>query len=233
MTTITYVGLAGALLALGWTLWIGYARRDAAVAVNALAALAIAALPAIVEVLAPRLYGSDISLVPIVPFWLAVAGFLHMLGMLGWYDRIHWWDNVTHAVSAALLAALLYAWVLVAGTAALPGPLSALSPGVATIALTLAAGVFWELLEWATRLLSDRVGVDRVLEHYGRLDTPLDLVFDALGAVVVVGLDVRFFLAAFAPIPGLTRGLLTGFLLSIAVGSVASTAIVLHGRRAW
>lgn len=65
----------------------------------------------------------------------------------------------------------------------------------------LAEGTPPQLLEWAARLVSDRVGIERVLEHYGRFDTPLDLVFDFLRAALVVALDARLFVSAFEPIP--------------------------------
>jgi hypothetical protein len=49
---------------------------------------------------------------------------------------------------------------------------------------TLAAGVFWELLEWVGRDLAQRVGVEPVLVVYGLDDTMLDLAFDVVGGVV-------------------------------------------------
>jgi hypothetical protein len=51
--------------------------------------------------------------------------------------------------------------------------------------------VLWEFLELAARVVGDRVGASPVLEVYGLRDTALDLVFNAVGAVPVVALDVR------------------------------------------
>jgi len=64
---------------------------------------------------------------------------------------------------------------------------------VLTVVLTLAAGVFWELIELIARDVGRRYDVEPVLVHYGRRDTTLDLVFDVVGALLVVGFDVRVF----------------------------------------
>lgn len=232
MTLAATIGLAAAVGALVTTLWIGVRRGDAAVAVNAVAALGAVASPLLLEYVVAGLVDAAVSFGPVLTLSIAIAGVLHMLGMLGWYDRIWWWDHVTHTVSAALVAAIIYSWVLVAGADVLPGALGR-SAAAATLGLTLAAGICWELLEHAARKLSDRVGVERVLEHYGRFDTPLDLLFDVVGAVLVVGVDGRIFLPLFEPIPGLTRTLLAWTIGVIAVVSVVSAAVVAYGFRRW
>jgi hypothetical protein len=53
------------------------------------------------------------------------------------------------------------------------------------LAFVLAAGVFWEVVEFALAELSAIIGTDRVLTQYGLEDTILDLVFDVVGAVLV------------------------------------------------
>ncbi|MFD1568126.1 hypothetical protein ACFSAU_11535, partial [Halolamina litorea] len=120
----------------------------------------------------------------VATFWVAVAGFLHSLGMLGRYESVWWWDHLTHTLSAALLAALLYASLLV------------VAPGVAvvgTVVVTLTLGVVWEIGELLAREVASRYDIEPVLVHYGRRDTALDLVFDAVGTVLVVALDLRLF----------------------------------------
>lgn len=229
MTTVAYVGIAGLVGALGWTLWVGSRRRDAAVAVNAVAALGAVALPTVLEGFFRVGLETDVSLGPTLTLWIAVAGVLHMLGMLGWYDERWWWDHLTHTVSAALVAAVVYAGVLVAGPPAVLGPVRG-GAAVWTVGLTMVAGVAWECLELAARALSDRVGVDPVLEYYGRFDTPLDLVFDAVGVACVLALDVRLFVPAFEPIPDLTGRLLAWSLAVLAVGTLLSAAVVVADR---
>lgn len=51
---------------------------------------------------------------------------------------------------------------------------------------TLGLGLLWELLEYLIHVTRARFGIAPALVHYGRLDTALDLVFDAVGAAVVV-----------------------------------------------
>lgn len=231
MAIETYVALVPLLTALIWTLWVGIQRRDAVIVVNGLASIGATALPWAIQILVGGFFGGDVSFGPALPLWIGIAGVLHMLGMLGWYDALWWWDHVTHTMSAALVAAVVYAWVLVVGPDALPGPFAGIGAGGTTFALTMAAGVFWELLEWAARVLSDRVGVERVLKHYGRFDSPIDLLFDAVGAVVIITFDARLFVPVFEKIPDLTRQLLYGWITVLVVGSLVSAAIVAFGRR--
>jgi hypothetical protein len=55
----------------------------------------------------------------------------------------------------------------------------------------LGLGVLWEVVEYLAHGLSRRIGIEPVLVSYGRLDTVLDLLFDLLGALVVVALGDR------------------------------------------
>ena len=104
--------------------------------------------------------------------------------MLGRYDSVWWWDHLTHTLSAALAAALLYAGLLVVA------PAIAVAGTVLTIVVL---GVLWEAGELFAREVADRYDIEPVLVHYGWRDTALDLLFDVVGAGVVVALDVRLF----------------------------------------
>ncbi|WP_247728801.1 hypothetical protein [Halovivax limisalsi] len=230
MTIAATFGLAAAVGVLLATLWIGVRRDDAAIAVNAVASLAAVASPLAVEAVVVGLEGGAVSFGPVLPLSIAIAGILHMLGMLGWYDTVWWWDHVTHVASAALVAAIVYAWVVVAGPGALPGPLGT-SVATATIGLTLAAGIAWELLEHAARAVSERVGVEHVLKRYGPYDTPMDVAFDGLGAILVVAVDGRMFLPLFEPTPAVTRTLLHWSIGAVTAISIGSAAVALVGRR--
>jgi len=82
-------------------------------------------------------------------------------------------------------------------------------------------------------VLCERLGIERVLKQYGRFDTPLDIVFDGVGAILVVVADWRLLVPLFESIPQLTRLLFYGWILFLAVGSFVSTAIVIYGQSAW
>ncbi|MFC7232569.1 hypothetical protein ACFQMM_16435 [Saliphagus sp. GCM10025308] len=163
-------------------------RRDAAAATNALVSFAVTLLPAAVEYVAEAGFGASIAFGTDLPFWIAVAGFLHAVGMLGPYDSVWWWDHLTHLVSAALVAALVYAGFLV-----LTPALGWWQIGLLTICVTFVVGVLWELLEIIARRAGIRYDVEPVLVHYGWRDTAFDLVFDVLGALLVVLFDLRLF----------------------------------------
>ncbi|MFW6153478.1 MAG: hypothetical protein ACOC42_03875, partial [Halobacteriota archaeon] len=75
--------------------------------------------------------------------------------------------------------------------------------------LTLLLGVLWELLEVVTRDLSRYFGTDPLLVPYGRWDTASDLVFDGVGALLVLALDVRVFEDAAGRFPDATVALVT------------------------
>lgn len=163
-------------------------RRDAAAATNALVSFAVTLLPAAVEYVAEAGFDGSIAFGTDLPLWIAVAGFLHAIGMLGPYDSVWWWDHLTHLVSAALVAALVYAGLL----ALIPG-FGSWRIGLLTIGVTFVVGVLWELLEILARRVGIRYDVEPVLVHYGWRDTAFDLVFDVLGALLVVLFDLRLF----------------------------------------
>jgi hypothetical protein len=181
------VAIAGALLE-------GVRRRNPAAAVNAAVALAVALLPILA-------FGGVVGLGSPLSLWIGVAGLLHCLGMLGGYESVPWWDHVTHTVSAALVAALLYAALLATDR----GPVATAG---ATVLLTVAVGALWELVELVARDVGERFDVEPVLVHYGWRDTAFDLGFDLLGAVVVVVLEIRLFVPVVSAVPGLTEAIL-------------------------
>ncbi|WP_435118430.1 hypothetical protein [Halolamina sp. C58] len=176
--TVAVVAVEGALLV---ALWVGYRRGNTAAVVNTLGAACLTLVP---PALAWAL-GTGAAGFRTLTFWVAVAGFLHALGMLGRYESVGWWDHLTHTLSAALVAALLYAALLVVA----PG-----NAVVGTLLGTFALGVLWEIGELIARDVAERYDIEPVLVHYGRRDTALDLVFDVVGAGLVLTLDLRSFL---------------------------------------
>ncbi|MXR21977.1 hypothetical protein [Halobacterium bonnevillei] len=208
-------GLLFALVAATLLVLAVAARRgNGAAMVNAAASLVVAVV-AIVVASGFQFDGGQF-VAPELAVWAAVAGFLHSVGMLGPYDSVWWWDHLTHTVSGTLLTALLYAAIVVT----VDGAWSDATIAAATVALSLLAGVFWELIELAARAVGERFGIEPVLVHYGWRDTAYDLLFDLLGAVAVVALDVRAFVPIAAEAPGLTRQVLVWTTGAVVVGTV-------------
>ncbi|WP_336001520.1 hypothetical protein [Halorientalis halophila] len=125
--------------------------------------------------------------------WLTVAGFLHGVGALGIYETVGWYDQLTHVVSASLVAGLGYATVQA---------LDRYSPSVSlptwfrvccTVLFVLAFGVLWEVMEFATGGLSAVLGGEALLAQYGLRDVVLDLAFDGLGGLAVALWATRYF----------------------------------------
>jgi len=166
------------LILAGILLWGLYAR-DLEVAVNAAVMLAITSVPAILR----REYGlpMDAGLV----LWLTAAVFLHALGSAGLYSQVPLFDRVTHALSATVVAAGGYAvfravHVHVERISIPPKLMSAF-----ILLFVFAAGVVWEVLEFALDQSAAALGIQAVLIQYGIDDTIGDLIFNALGALVV------------------------------------------------
>ncbi|SEW24377.1 hypothetical protein [Halobacterium jilantaiense] len=167
---------------IGVALAAGVRRRDPTVVVNAVVSAAFTALPRALE----ARYG--VRLRPWHRLWVSLSALVHTLGMLGPYDRVWWWDHLAHTLSGVVVAG---ATDLALHAESGDGDTAAAGPRAraATITtVTLALGVFWELLEYAVHAVADRLGFEPLLVHYGRRDTLGDLVFDLLGA----GLVVRF-----------------------------------------
>ncbi|CCQ33977.1 hypothetical protein HLRTI_002018 [Halorhabdus tiamatea SARL4B] len=222
--TFLALSLQGAILGL---LVVAVRRRNVPAAVNALASLALAVVPTALE-LGFRAVGEPLALDPLLAVWLGVAGFLHSIGMLGLYDSTWWWDHLTHTISAALVAAFFYAALLVA-VPSVPARTPVVGVGAITVATTFAIGVFWELIELVARDVADRLDVDPVLVHYGWRDTAIDLVFDVVGAVVIVVLDVQVFVSIVEQFPALTEGMVIASGWGVAIVSVAMALFVTVG----
>ncbi|ESP89657.1 hypothetical protein [Candidatus Halobonum tyrrellensis] len=158
---------------------VGVATAYVALAVNAVLALAVTFVPNLLR------RDVNVALGPGVTLAVAVAAFLHVVGMAGPYEHVWWWDHMTHALSATMVAAA--AWVAVHALNEFSEEVYIPEPflSVWVLLFTLAAGVGWELAEFAARALSGWAGVEPILVQYSVDDTLFDLVFDAVGAVVV------------------------------------------------
>ena len=226
MTELANVGALVLQSAIVVTLLEGLRRGNVSAAVNAAVGLAATFLPAIVEFAVRFVEAPGVEFGPELTLWIAAAGFLHSLGMLGLYESVGWWDHLTHTVSAALVAAPIYAGVIVAARHATDFGFGRVGIVTATVAFTFALGVFWELIEQVARAAAERYDIEPVLVYYGRLDTALDLVFDLVGAVLVVVLDVRLFVPLADRFPKATTEILLGTGAVVVVGCVVMGASV-------
>lgn len=210
MVESAYVGVMALTGGIAAMLFEGVRRRDVAATVNAGVSLALVSLPLLVEF--ELLVGSrqTITIGPILPLWIAVAGFLHSLGMLWLYETVWWWDSLTHTVSAALIAALTYAGLVVAVHHSPSLNLSVVVIASVTVLVTFWIGIAWEVIELVAREVGEWFDVEPVLVHYGWRDTAFDLVFDLVGAVLVVLIDLRVFVPIAEQLPGVMRVLLLG-----------------------
>lgn len=167
-------------------LFIGIERGSPGIIVNTGVALAIAQVPGLLE----RDYGLPMD--ARLTLWITTAAFLHALGTvgipgLGWnfYSGLGWWDHMTHALSASVVAAAGYATVRAVDEHSDAVHLPERFVAVLILLFVLAFGVVWELLEFAIGIGADTVGASSVLTQYGVSDTLWDLVYNSIGGVLV------------------------------------------------
>lgn len=177
----------GMQLALVGFVALGVLRASVGLVVNAGLALAVTYLPAILE----RDY--SISMDAGLTLWITTAVFLHALGVVGvpgvtgtlygpsWPS---WWDHLTHFLSSTVVAAAGYASVRALDEHHDDVVFPPKFTFVFVVLFVMALGVLWEIVEYVTWVAGSRVGAS-VLTIYGVDDVVLDLVFNAVGAVVV------------------------------------------------
>lgn len=219
MSVLPYLALVALTAGIIGILLIGLQRQNIPAAVNALVSLLLSLVPVLIDVVNWFAFDRGIALGPELPLAIALIGLLHSYGMLGPYDEIWWWDHLTHTLAAGLIATLIYS--------ALTATLSVSAPliGVLTVLFTLALGIFWELIELAAREFGKRHDIEPVLVHYGLRDTILDLFFDLLGAMAVVVLGLRPFVAVAEDFPITTRMLLGGTAMVVVFGSIVLVVV--------
>lgn len=157
----------------------GSATFQIEVAMNAAIPLGITFLPAVLR--REYSYTMDAGLVLL----LTVAVFLHAIGSLTLYRNYPWYDEITHTVSAILVAGIGYA-ILAAlerhtGEIDLPSALRS----VFILVFVLAFGVVWEVFEFTAVWLSRNIGVRSPVRVFGIEDIVTDMVFNAIGALIV------------------------------------------------
>lgn len=154
---------------------VGVRRRHLGAITNALGALLFTYLPGTLEA------RYDVAFEPWQCAYVASAAFTHALGMLGPYDDVWWWDHVTHVHSATILGGLVHAHARNRG----------LDPGPRVLATIAIVGILWEFAEYVIHRGARLLDLEPILINYGADDTLLDLVFDLLGALLVLLLGDR------------------------------------------
>ena len=154
----------------------GIRRRNPGAVVNALVSFLATYLPRVVE----WRYGVEFH--PWQRLYLNVGMLAHAVGMLGPYEDVWWWDHVTHTCSSTLVGGFVHVRARRRGR----------DPRPRVLAGVLGVGVFWETVEYVIHGVSRRVGLEPLLVPYGTEDTLLDLVFDLLGALLVIAFGDRF-----------------------------------------
>jgi hypothetical protein len=167
-------------------LFVGVYELSPGIVVNCAVGLLVVQLPAIVE----RDY--DVPLDAGLTLWITTAAFLHALGTVGlpgmedsFYRSLPVWDDVTHALSASVIAAAAYATVRAIDEHSKNIHLPRRVTFAYVLAFTMAFGVAWEVLEYAITVTTGLVGVDTVLTQYSVEDTLGDLVWNTFGGLLV------------------------------------------------
>ena len=153
----------------------GIRRRDPGAVVNAVATLVATAVPSAIE----RRY--DVEFRPWQRLYLNTGMLAHAVGMLGPYDEVWWWDHLTHTYSSTLLGGAIHVAARRRGR----------DPRPRVLAGVLVVGLLWEVMEYAIHRVSRAVGLEPLLVSYGPEDTLMDLVFDLVGALLVLLLADR------------------------------------------
>lgn len=147
--------------------------------VNGSIGLAITFLPALLE----RNY--DLPLDPWLALWITAAVFLHSMGSAALYSQIPWWDHLTHAMSASLIAGAGYTTARAIDLHSEEIEIPHRFAFVYILVVVLAFGVIWELFEYSLDLIAASTGVTMPLAQHGLDDTVRDLMFNSVGALVV------------------------------------------------
>ena len=169
----------GMQLALFSLVAYGLIARQPKAIVNGGMALAITFIPALLR----RNY--DFPLDPWLGLWITTAVFLHTLGSAGLYGQIPRWDNLTHAMSATLIAGAGYTVARAIDLHSDDIHIPRQFLFVYIFVVVLSFGVLWELFEFGLDVVADATGLTMPLAQKGLDDTVRDLMFNSLGALLI------------------------------------------------
>lgn len=166
------------LVLLGIVVYGVIAQQPKAI-VNGGVAFLITFLPALLE----RNY--ELPLDPWLGLWMTLAVFLHTLGSAGLYGHVSWWDHLTHAMSASLVAGVGYTTARALDLHVDDIHLPRRFAFAYIFVVVLAFGVIWELFEYGLDVVATTTGVTMPLAQHGLDDTVRDLMFNSFGALLV------------------------------------------------
>lgn len=141
--------------------------------------LLITFVPALLE----RKY--DFPLDPWLGLWITLAVSLHTTGSAGLYQQLDWWDHLTHAMSASLIAAIGYTFARAVDLHSDEIHIPKQFAFVFILLVVMSFGVIWELFEFGLDIVADTTGVSMPLAQHGLDDTVRDMMFNTLGAIMV------------------------------------------------
>ena len=136
-------------------------------------------VPALVE----RNY--NIPLDPWLGVWITTVVLLHTLGSAWFYAQIPWWDHLTHALSASLVAGAGYTTLRAVDLHSDAIHIPSRFAFVFILVVVLAFGVVWELFEFGLDIVAAETGLSMPLAQFGLDDTVADLIYNSVGALVV------------------------------------------------
>ena len=156
----------------------GIILKDLSTSVNAATGLVITFIPHFITRKYNIKYDTGLAL------WITLAVFLHLMGTFVFYDNIARWDNITHALSASVVAAggytIIRAIDIYVDEIYIPPKVLFLL----ILLFVLATGVLWEIIEFISDELTSELGYEAILAQHGIHDTMIDLIFDLLGAIL-------------------------------------------------
>jgi uncharacterized membrane protein YjdF len=127
----------------------------------------------------------DIPLDPWLGVWITTAVLLHTVGSAGFYARVGWWDHLTHALSASLIAGAGYTTLRAIDLHNDEIRIPSRFAFVFIFVVVLAFGVVWELFEFGLDIVADETGIEMPLAQFGLGDTVADLTYNSVGALLV------------------------------------------------
>jgi len=180
-------------------LFVGLERRSPGIIINAALGLGVTFLPALLE----RDY--DIAMDPALTLWISSAAFFHAVGVIGapgvgegFYGLIPYYDHVTHALSASVVAGAGYATVRALDEHSEHLHLPPRFMFVFILIFVVAFGVVWEIVEFGVGILGTATGAGtKGFTQGGIEDTMKDLVFDTIGGILI-GIWGTVYLTGFA-----------------------------------
>lgn len=157
----------------------GLATFRLGMAANGAISLSVTLLPAIVR--REYDYVMDAGLV----LWITAAVVLHVVGSLGLYTQFSWYDEITHTLSATVVAGIGYAALRTVERHSAEVNVPSAFRGLFIVVFVLAFGMLWEVFEFSAVEVSKTLGVSSPVIVFGIDDIVTDLVFNTVGAVVV------------------------------------------------